>query len=126
MLVAYPSALSLEGAAYLIKTAKDRKVMEELPDVAYAVWNVQGFVQRSLIGPPTRFADEALAYLQENPSKEFLADFGEALATIQAVFVEQSAEDAYRAIPVWVILVMQTLPMLISALKELGIIKDQE
>lgn len=124
MAAPYPTVLPLECVAYIIKTVKERKVRENIADVAFCLWNVQGYAQNSLIGPAREFTFPTM-FGELGPGDDKLAEFGQAVLEIQS---ELSSEDAAlpTALPVWITLVVQVLPVVIAALRELGIIKENQ
>lgn len=128
MAAPYPTVLPLDCVTYVIKTVKDRKVRENIADVAFCLWNVQGYAQNSLIGPAREFTFPTMFGEVGATSEDELVEFGQAVLDIQAELNENGFESSSlpTALPVWITLVVQVLPVVIAALRELGIIKENQ
>ena len=101
--VAYPAEFPLGEIQDCIRIVTGKTILDEKELFAAAAWNVQGFGQRMLIGPP-----HAALPVQARAN---LTQLRSALMTVDV------AGDAPQALPAWLMLVIQ---MLIKIISELG------
>ncbi len=68
MPVSYPLELPIESISELVRLVRQGQISTQAPVIAWHAWNVQGFVQKVLIGAPSR--DPLVAWSVAEPDAE--------------------------------------------------------
>ena len=123
-MVAYPSTLPLECVMTVTTIIRERKVAERKAQFGHCFWNVQGFVQKTLLGED---ADHATGFgtiaAEVKPEQmQAMADALEDFRTENGYYGSTADNETDIA---GLVIIMQIIPILIAAMKQLGWIKKK-
>lgn len=124
-MVAYPPTLPLECVMTVTTIIRERKVAEKKAQFGHCLWNVQGFAQKTLLGEDTAHATGFGAAREASP--EQIQDMAVALDTFATENGQYgSTADEDEAGNAGIIVLLQLVPIIIAALKQLGWIKKNQ
>lgn len=106
--VAYPIEFPLDEIQQCIRIAAGKTILQEKELFAIAAWNIQGFAQKMLIGPPDRLPQARVALT--GLDKQHLKTLQAGLITVDR------AGDAPQSLPLWLEMLVKILLQAITEL----------
>jgi hypothetical protein len=115
----YPSTLSLEAVQSVIEIVKTRSMGERKEELAFAAWNVSGFLLKTFIGRPTlEVGCDRPDCDCTDEEKELLVELGKAIdGTLDEGTFTGDDEDAGFDFSI----LLTILPLILELLEALGL-----
>lgn len=111
--VAYPLEFPLEEIQQCIRIVTSKVILQEKELFAAAAWNVQGFGQKMLVGPPDRLPQSDVPAPPTGISSAGRADLRRLHSALGTV---DRAGDAPQSLPLWLEMLVKILMQAITDL----------